>query len=372
MPSHMRVACVACAGASMMLFGCGGGDDSSDDTTAAPSPTPDTGDVAADWKNHFESFGDYDEESKIVVFNDACGGQDGNGKLVGYTEITKKDNIKTFFKDLFDQLGRKYDPALGSDKVLDKVGPAKDGDEGTPVVKPGNKPEGNVMLTWRTKKDATGAAGLKDADWIEYAPDSFSFQTKGGKSMIWKQNIVVTESHSSKTGDNCAKTVDATPANGDACKDKTGADSVSCLAGLYKAWDNHFTAFGCLTTTAADCKRKDENGAEVSWDTKNYDIMADYTEDSIVEVFDTREEKYTQYKGLTEIKGMFDALFVAIKNAGTGDPVNYGIGVLVQEVDPSYNDVFLVWKSNSHPKATDTFVFSDDHKIIRQNIVVQT
>jgi len=46
--------------------------------------------------------------------------------------------------------------------------------------------------------------------------------------------------------------------------------------------------------------------------------------------------------------------------------------VKVLEVDETVNGVFLVWESLSHPKATDTFVFNDDGKIIRQNIVVKT
>merc|ERR1712204_88787 len=37
----------------------------------------------------------------------------------------------------------------------------------------------------------------------------------------------------------------------------------------------------------------------------------------------------------------------------------------------TFSSVFLVWESNSHPKATDTFTFNGD-KITRQNIVVTT
>lgn len=315
MASRALFAGAALAGTSVTLWGCGG------ETTAAPFVCQKSDTVEKAWDNHFGAFGkltegldqimcDYDEESMISVFNDKCAGGD---KREGYAEYKGKAAIRGFFAALFEQ--------LDSMDNVNSVGP---GMNNTPVVIPGDAPNGNVFLTWRT-------SNLEGAKEIQYATDSFSFRTVDGQSLIWKQNIVTTE-----PGKTCEeggpKTVMPDPPTG-----------------LYAAWDNHFTAFAAFNDSM---------------------IMDDYTEDSLVQVWDARTEEFSDFKGLEKIQGMFQKLFADIKAAGQGG--DYGITVPLQQVEPAYNGVFLVWTSNSHPKATDTFVFNDAHKIIRQNIVVQT
>merc|ERR1712173_12069 len=117
--------------------------------------------------------------------------------------------------------------------------------------------------------------------------------------------------------------------------------------GIYAAWTNHFTAFGASDPVA---------------------IMNDYTDDSIVNLFDNRDNTYAQFEGMDEIRSMFVDVFAAIEAAAVdGDP---NVTVPLQQIEPDYEGVFLVWTANAYPKATDTFVFDDNHKIIRQNIVV--
>merc|ERR1719469_10035 len=91
--------------------------------------------------------------------------------------------------------------------------------------------------------------------------------------------------------------------------------------------------------------------------------MDDYTEDSLVQVFDSRLNTYAEFKGMDAIKQMFVDLFAALR---------WSLLTQMMQIEPDYNGVFFVWSSLSHPKASETFVFDDSHKIVRQNIVVQT
>jgi len=289
---------------------------------AAWVPTPECSDswprsVASVWANHFSAFGafdlnkimkDYDDGSLVSIFNDKCA---GGASRTGYSEYKGTHEIRAMFDGLFTQLGRD----AGN---LDAVGP----NNGSPVVLNGEPPNGNVFLTWRTQN-------LVGENVIQYATDTFSFRLEGGHVYkILKQNIVVTEPNK-------------------ACVDSGTALATTGSDGIYAAWTNHFTAFG-----GADADK----------------IMDDYTADSLVQVYDIRDNSYTQFHGLSAIKQMFIDLFAAIGAAAVnGDP---GVTVPLQQIEPEYNGVFLVWTSNSHPKATDTFVFDDNHKIIRQNIVV--
>jgi len=318
------------------LCGCGGGED----PTPAPTPAPTI--IEKAWSNHFDAaiagadqggdaaldkiMLDYDEESTIAFFNDACEGNTGGNpptKRDGYTEYKTLEEIRAFYKALFLQ--------LEASANLDKVGPK----DGGPVVLSGDNAAANVFLTYRTT-----LTGEKE---IKYATDSYSWQTKEGVAKLWKQNIVTTEPNRS-----CGDAVNYSP-------------ETDCTANqkVCDGWDNHFAAFGA----GVDVANEDHAGALDK-------IMLDYTADSIVQLLDTRTETYSTFKTVDAIKGMFKTLFTDIDAAKDNNGI--GLNVKILEVEPKFNGVFLVWESLSHPKATDTFVFNDAGKIIRQNIVVET
>lgn len=112
---------------------------------------------------------------------------------------------------------------------------------------------------------------------------------------------------------------------------------------VQEAWDNHFSAFG-----AQDLDK----------------IMLDYNENSIVRVHNTVAGDTKVNQGTTKIREMFTWLFKELHDLSTlKAPVN-----LVEE---DAKQVWLVWecKGCGFESATDTFVFGDDFKVLRQNIV---
>lgn len=196
---------------------------------------------------------------------------------------------------------------------------------GSPVVKEAAEASihnGNVFLTWRTVPELAKPIAL--------ATDSFSFKIRADdKYLIDYQSIVTTEEKSECTA-------------GPGQNPTTGSEEI------FAAWTNHLTAF-----------------AEKNIVT----IMQEYDDNSIVEVYDNREKKLDTYAGTARIRAMFEGLFDAItKGAIDGDE---GVNIGLLEIEPEHNSVFLAWASNSHPKATDTFVFKGK-MIARQNIVVTT
>jgi len=313
------------------MGGCGG---SSDDTTGAPSPAPaphPAASVQAAWDHHLKQFVemdfdkillDYDEDSQIGVFNDACAGADQE-KPKGYTTYKGTAEIKTFFTNLFAQLQQNISNAH-------EFGPQNFGKEGAgAVVKEATNgvAYGNVFLTWRTQN-------LGDKS-IDFATDSFSFKKVGENFRINLQTIVVTEPSGK-------------------CDEATQLPGPKEGSPLKKGWDNHLKCFGARDSNTS-C------------------MMDDYTDSSIVQVWDNTQDTYEVFEGLDKIQGMFVSLFAAMAaEAETqGDPTTEGLEVRLLEVDETFSSVFLVWESNSHPKATDTFTFNGD-KITRQNIVVTT
>merc|ERR1740116_695468 len=96
-------------------------------------------------------------------------------------------------------------------------------------------------------------------------------------------------------------------------------------------------------------------------------IMLDYLDTSIIRIFDYNGDLYSKHEGLAAIEAMFTGLFAAINAGAVGGDA--GVDVRYLDVQPEYKSVFLVWTSFSHPKATDTFLFDDEGKIVRQNIV---
>ena len=112
------------------------------------------------------------------------------------------------------------------------------------------------------------------------------------------------------------------------------------------SWDNHFAAFGG----------------------QNLDqIMVDYTENSVVRLYNFTKKEKAEFKGLDAIRGMFAGLFAELKDLS-------GLEAPVVDVDEEGKQVFLVWKcpTSGYTDVSDTFVFDDNFKINRQNIVALT
>jgi len=352
----LRIAkAVAIAGVSATLCGCGGGE-----TTEAPTPKPAPAPVAPTpapvaptpapvynpdtvtkaWGNHFSAFAtfdvpkimkDYTEDSVLAIFNDKCDGQSPNneGNMQGFTEHRGTQAIQGFFEGLFAQLKNSLADSetnvTGPDFTdPDNVGPLVVEDMGGEIA------AANVFLTW------TAAAANPVINW---ATDSFSFKKADGKFTIHKQNIVASDevacaASQSKQGDTPTTIQDLTTLNG--CGDTA--------TGLCGAWNNHFKSFGGQNITT---------------------MMDDYTEASVVQIWDARTLARTEYKGLTKIREMFLQLF-----ADLGGPPALGLDVKLLEVHEATKTVFLVWKSDAIPQATDFFIFDANDKIITQNIQV--
>jgi len=300
---------VAGAAVSCSLFGCGQPD---------PEPTPyKPNNVAEAWANHFEAFGeqdvdkilkDYTDASVVQVHNDACSPPE-MAQFTGKTEITD------LFVGLFETLTSTPDldvPTFGgaSNPTVEDA------------VLPASLDSANVFLVW----SAVGQG-------IEKATDTFTWTESDGQVVIEKQNIVVTQ-----------------PA---ACSGATtpAAPSADPNSPITQGWDNHFAGFGAQ-----------DKGM----------ILADYTEDSTVQVY-TWGTGYEVFQGLTAIGNMFDSLW-ADMNAQTDVNGTIGLGVPAgyPRVEVGFQSVFLTWYSFARPKATDTFLFDSNGKILRQTIVVTT
>merc|ERR1711920_523202 len=221
------------------------------------------------------------------------------------------DAIGGFFGELFAQLGD-GNPNL----TVADFGAAVN-----PVVVGGDAPvdeNTNVFLVWKSVPQG-----------IEEATDSFLW--KDG-AIITKQNIVVKDSKDGQCDGGVYE-----PDGGEIDPEKQK---------MKDGWDNHFDSFGKQNLDA---------------------IMADYTEDSVVRVYDWSEESdpaqaYKVHTGLTAIRDLFEGLFDVINKDTVGAPV------VAEEYD--LNSVFLVWTSNAWERATDTFLFNNDGKIVQQNVVV--
>jgi len=255
---------------------------------------------------------DYDEESVVAVYNDAC--TDPNNQLVA--EYTGMGEIKAMFKGLFDTLGRNIDNVKVESFGENVVNPICEPDDVADTSLPDLS---NVFLVWSAVNHS-----------FTHATDTFTW--KDGYK-VKKQNIVLTEPDGACAGANLKKPADPSP-------------------GLITAgWDNHFKAFGDKNVTL---------------------IMKDYTDLSVIRIWDNTKSVYSVHTGLDEIETMFTQLFAAISAEGDGSADSEGIKVPLISVTPQYNSVLLVWESFSNPKATDTFIFTDEGKIIRQNIVTSS
>jgi len=326
--------CAFVAGTSIGLFGCGGSDSDSTSPTPAPTLAPTQApvqypkNVQTVWDNHFAAFAafnesdimkDYTDDSLVSLFNDECLGNTDGKQAAGYTTYKGKAKIQEMFTALFEQMGRddtkidteKVGPDSGNAKVIDAAGPA-----------------GNVFLTWATK-------GL-DTEEIHYATDTFSFKQVDGDYKIDKQNIVISQKDTGCKAESQTKPT------------KEHAECVAAPENCTKleaGWANHFHAFG-------------QQSAE--------DIMKDYNDKSIMQVYDFTGKKFTVYDTPAKIEKFFKDAW-----AGDGTTKLDVTGVPLEQLDEDYKSGFLVWQSNHIAHATDTFIFDDEGMIVRQNIVVR-
>jgi len=116
------------------------------------------------------------------------------------------------------------------------------------------------------------------------------------------------------------------------------------------AWANHAAAFG-----SEDLDK----------------IMLDYTEHSVVELYDAATDTNTVYEGTAKIREMFSGLF---KTLGMPNPFTVPVDPIIEEptTTTKFGQVFLLWEAadKGFPRVTDTFIFSQTtFKILRQNIV---
>mmetsp|Transcript_22521 Transcript_22521/g.42325 ORF Transcript_22521/g.42325 Transcript_22521/m.42325 type:complete len:131 (-) Transcript_22521:195-587(-) len=114
---------------------------------------------------------------------------------------------------------------------------------------------------------------------------------------------------------------------------------------VQEAWDNHFSAFG-----AKDVPK----------------ILLDYDENSVIRVWVDGADKVQEHKGVQAVEAFFTALFKDLSDYKT-------LKAPLITVDETAKMVFLVWecKGCGYELGTDTFLFDDKFKILRQNIVVK-
>jgi len=292
------------------LFGCG------------PSPVPvyAPNNVADAWTNHFDAFGgqdldkimlDYDAESVLQIYNDAC----SPGVM---TEFVGND-IRGFFDELFTTLT----PTPGL--VLPVFTQLVD----NPIVESCTLPcdegllKSKVFLVWSSV-----------AQGIEKATDTFLWKDAGGVVKVKKQNIVATQPSACTGGQ--------TPV----------APNPDPTSPITQGWNNHLAGFGSQNRTM---------------------ILQDYLESSIVEVFDWSEgpdaEGMRIFTGLDEIGDLFTGLWFIMNAFMVNGSIGLAIPPEFPRVEVDKQSVFLMWSSLAFPKATDTFLFDADGKILRQTIV---
>ena len=112
------------------------------------------------------------------------------------------------------------------------------------------------------------------------------------------------------------------------------------------AWDNHFAAFG-----AQDVEK----------------ILADYSEESEIRVYDQTTGEKKLFVGLEGVREAFVGLFASLPDLSelAAPPV---------DVSEARSQVLLVWEcpSSGVVRATDTFLFDAAGKIVTQNVVMVT
>lgn len=245
----------------------------------------------------------------------AFGGQDVDMILKDYTEASQivvydaVNDKETVCKGL-SEVKSCFEGLFGDLSDLSELS--------APTIIVEENPKGMVFLQWKCPSSG-----------VEAATDTFIFDEN---NKIIKQNLVTW----------------VTP-KGDDNSPTLSAASVSSPTGgaVQKGWDNHFSAFA-----AQDVEK----------------ILKDYTEQSQVVVSDSNSGEYKTFTGLAEIKTCFEGLFKDLS-----DTSQLAAPAIRVEEAP-YPMVFLVWEcpSSGIVKATDTFLFDDEGKIVKQNVVVKT
>jgi len=290
---------------------------------------------------------DYDQDSEVWMFNDGgnnggsggdmnCGlghvqaGEPPYAKTEGLTEFKGTDAIRKMFEDLFAQL------AAGQ---VTKVGPwnhlAGDG----PTVLAGDGQLGNVFLTWRT-------TGLTGANKLDYATDTFTFKPN---RKIAQQNIIVTQPEAA-----CAPGRDKSPAF-------CGSPG-EVKAGICRAW---------WGPVASQTPTQGQGPALAPLEIA--EIMKSYTEESIVQLYDTRTQVYIFFEGLTAIEQMHVDMINIITQYDPNTP--FGIQQRLFELSEKTNTALFVFKCTAYDKASMSFTFQntgDVPKIVRMNMVITT
>mmetsp|Transcript_14719 Transcript_14719/g.24626 ORF Transcript_14719/g.24626 Transcript_14719/m.24626 type:complete len:371 (+) Transcript_14719:41-1153(+) len=115
---------------------------------------------------------------------------------------------------------------------------------------------------------------------------------------------------------------------------------------VQEAWDNHFGAFGAKSMEK---------------------ILLDYTDESVISVFNATTQNKEVFKGAEGAKKFFEELWGVLKDYST-------LKAPVNDVDEKSRMVFLCWscKGMGYEAVTDSFFFTPDFKILRQNIHVVT
>jgi len=176
-----------------------------------------------------------------------------------------------------------------------------------PVVHVDENP-GHVFLIW-----SCTSSGFQNAT------DTFIFDHD---SKISRQNVVIHKTQAVSS---------------------TVSLSTNSTGGIVQAaWDNHFGAFG----------------------SQNIDqILLDYTEESMINVYDQFARVWTVYDGLARVRELFTGLFAQLNNLTT-------LSAPVVRVEENPGQVFLIWNCPGvgYESATDTFLFTGN-KISIQNVV---
>jgi len=311
------------------------------------------------WDNHFAGFGagvsskkdtvermaaldkimlDYDEASIVSIWDaaksDAENCKDGDVKnCKPKVEHRGLHAIKSMFDGLFDGLQGCTDAG-----VTGGLGAKLE------VVEPTMSTPGSVFLVW----ECAHAGFYK-------ATDTFVFEGV----MIRKQNIVI-ETKSSAASSSLLQQFGASDPI------LAGPDWAYNPNTVQEAWNNHFAAFG----KGATANVGDDHTEALDM------IMKDYTEASVVHIAAYAEgataiPTFDVHQGVDAIRAMFNGLFDTID-----DTCNLGAPLVEVTGDEGgahvAKQVFLVWRipASKYKWATDTFVFDEDLKIVKQNIVV--
>jgi glutathione S-transferase len=243
----------------------------------------------------------------------AFGAQDVEKILADYTEESeiRVFNTATSETAVHKGLGAVRECFVGLFAQLSDLG-----DLAAPVVEVQEEPRNQVFLVWSCQ-----------ASGVQRATDTFTFD---GVGKILNQNIMIT--------------IEGAPAP---AAPPAPIDEHVAGGTVKAAWDNHFSAFG-----AQDVEK----------------ILADYTEESEIRVWDHRTQQMNLYTGLAGVRDCFEGIFNTLSDlSALGAPVQ-----VVQEAPRS--QVFLQWScpSSGILEATDTFTFDASGKIKNQNVVLLT